>query len=188
MTAVPTNIPPPGGWSVDDLDGMPEDGRKRELIDGALLMSPSPTDFHQSLAWRLAAALDESCPLEYSVTQAVEVRLNSRRCLVPDVQIVANQANGKPRGWFGPHEVVLVVEIVSKNSKAMDRITKPALYAQAGIPHFWRVETEGEVVVETFDLDRDIYRASGRWTDVVRLSRPWPLEVAVKRLLPREFR
>lgn len=150
-------------------------------------MSPSPTDLHQSLAWRLAAALDESCPPGYGVTQGVEIRLNSRRSFIPDVQVVAHQGDDKPRGWFGPHEIVLAVEIVSKNSRAMDRITKPALYAQAGIPHFWRIETEGPVLVETFDLDagHDIYRASGRWTDTISLSRPWRLDVPIKRLLPR---
>jgi Uma2 family endonuclease len=35
-----------------------------------------------------------------------------------------------------PHEVVLTVEIVSPTSVSMDRITKPALYAQAGIPFY----------------------------------------------------
>ena len=51
-------FPPPGGWTTDDLDALPEDGRRRELIDGVLIMAPSPTTDHQTMAWRLAAALD----------------------------------------------------------------------------------------------------------------------------------
>ena len=30
-------------WTTDDLDALPEDGVRRELIDGALFVSPSPT-------------------------------------------------------------------------------------------------------------------------------------------------
>jgi hypothetical protein len=39
-----------GGWTTDDLDALPEDGQRRELLDGALIMSPSPTGFHQIIA------------------------------------------------------------------------------------------------------------------------------------------
>lgn len=75
MTAAPSDsFPPVGGWTTDDLDAMPEDGHRRELLDGVLLMSPSPSAIHQSLVWRLAAALDASCPTEYEVNQGVEVR------------------------------------------------------------------------------------------------------------------
>ncbi|MEE6305713.1 hypothetical protein V1634_02540 [Plantactinospora veratri] len=34
--------PPAGGWTTDDLDAMPDDGHRRELLDGVLIMSPSP--------------------------------------------------------------------------------------------------------------------------------------------------
>jgi Uma2 family endonuclease len=191
MTAVPIDSPPPpGGWSVDDLEGLPEDGHRRELLDGVLLMSPSPTDLHQDIAWRLAAALDATIPDGYRVTQAVEVRISQRRSFIPDVLVVVSRGADRPRGWYPPHEVAIAVEIVSQSSRAMDRITKPALYAQAGIPHYWRIETEDAVVVETFDLDleHDIYVRTGRWTEVVKLSQPWPLEVSIDQLLPRELR
>ena len=51
MTAVPTDYDPPGdGWTTDDLDQLPDDGRRREIIDGALIVSPSPTNIHQVIA------------------------------------------------------------------------------------------------------------------------------------------
>jgi len=46
--------------------------------------------------------------------------------------------------WVDPGDVLLVVEIVSKGSERLDRETKPAEYARAGITHFWRIERRGE--------------------------------------------
>ncbi|MGH3500065.1 MAG: Uma2 family endonuclease, partial [Nocardioidaceae bacterium] len=93
MTADPADalvdLPTPAqGWTTDDLDALPESHRKLELIDGALIGSPSPTSIHQSLILRLGSALDASCPAEYAVTQGVEVRLSTRRSFIPDVLVM----------------------------------------------------------------------------------------------------
>ncbi|MEU1589217.1 hypothetical protein [Micromonospora sp. NPDC005710] len=70
MTAALQSVcPPEGGWTTDDLDALPEDGRRRELLDGVLLMPPSPTGSHQTITGLLGAALDEDCPDGYDVTR-----------------------------------------------------------------------------------------------------------------------
>lgn len=57
MTAALTEgFPPVDGWTTDDLDELPEDGRRRELIDGVLIMTPSSSYAHQTLAGRLGRA------------------------------------------------------------------------------------------------------------------------------------
>lgn len=53
--------PPADGWTVEHLATLPDDGIRRELIDGVLHMSPSPTQNHQLIAGRLMAALYERC-------------------------------------------------------------------------------------------------------------------------------
>jgi hypothetical protein len=63
--------PPASGWTTDDLDALPEDGVRRGLIDGVVFVSPSPTADHQIIAGRLMVALEESCPEEWVVTQAL---------------------------------------------------------------------------------------------------------------------
>ncbi|GAA3758312.1 hypothetical protein [Micromonospora maritima] len=50
--------PPERAWTTDDLDLLPEDGRRRELLDGVLLMSLRGRT-HQSIAMLLGVALDE---------------------------------------------------------------------------------------------------------------------------------
>ena len=65
MTAALSDMPPGGGWTTDDLDALPEDGRRRELLDGVLLVSPSPSvrpPDHRDAAWR---GLEAELPAEY---------------------------------------------------------------------------------------------------------------------------
>ncbi len=40
-------------WTVRDLDLLPEDGLRYELLDGTLLVSPAPTRRHQRAAFQL---------------------------------------------------------------------------------------------------------------------------------------
>ncbi|HEY7272290.1 MAG TPA: Uma2 family endonuclease [Actinoplanes sp.] len=189
MTAALPYRPPGHVWSTDDLDSLPEDGVRRELLDGALLVSPSPTSVHQIIAMRLMVALEQSCPRAYEVTQAVEVRISPRRSFIPDVLVVTDEAAQRALHRFAPHEVVLAVEIVSPTSQSMDRITKPALYARAGIPYYWRIETDGGIVVHAHKIDpaHEVYEPVGAFGEIIGTPEPWPIEIPISALTPRYF-
>ncbi|GGM23511.1 MULTISPECIES: Uma2 family endonuclease [Micromonospora] len=188
MTAALSSEPPEGGWTTDDLDALPDDGRRRELLDGVLLVSPSPTAAHQTIAMRLGVALESESPDDYQVTQGVEVRINRSRCFIPDVLVTTATAAQRRPARYEPHEVVLAVEIVSPSTRSIDRVLKPTLYAQAGIPFYWRIETEsGELVVHTHRLDpvAEVYAETGRWTKFVDTGEPFPVNLSIARLTPR---
>ena len=53
---------PPGPLTVDDLEAMPDDGHRYELLDGVLIVSPAPRPLHQRMAFRLAMLLDGLAP------------------------------------------------------------------------------------------------------------------------------
>ncbi|MBY8873969.1 Uma2 family endonuclease [Micromonospora sp. PLK6-60] len=186
--ALESDHPPERAWTTDDLDALPEDGRRRELLDGVLLMSPSPTRMHQSIAMRLGVALDEDCPDGYDVTQGVEVRINRTRSFVPDVLVTTSAAAAREPSRYEPHEVALAVEIVSPSTRSIDRVLKPALYAQAGIPFYWRIEIEDEgIVVYTYKIDpvHEVYTETGRWTKFVDTGEPFPVNLPISRITPR---
>jgi Uma2 family endonuclease len=179
--------PPTGGWTTDDLDALPEDGVRRELIDGVLHVPPTPTDPHQSLAGLLFAWLYQRRPkADFGVTQSVEIRVSAKRSFVPDVLVVTAAASRRRPSLYLPHEVVLAVEIVSPGSTAMDRVLKPALYAEAGIPFYWRIETEERLTVHTYGAttSSDLYVPTGEFVDVINTDHPWPMKLPLTDITP----
>lgn len=175
------------GWTTDDLDALPEDGVRCELLDGVLHVCPSPTDVHQIIAARLGVALEDGCPADLQVTQGVEVRISARLSFVPDVLVATDEAARRLARHYQPHEVKLAVEIVSPTSQCMDRITKPALYADAGIPFYWRIETDGGIRVHTYKIDpeQESYLPGGIFETAIDVTEPWPIHVPIKKLTPR---
>ncbi|MGC5290115.1 Uma2 family endonuclease [Micromonospora sp. DT231] len=178
---------PEGGWTTDDPDRLPDDNRRRELLDGILLMPPPPRTTHQKLTARLMAALNGMAPDGYDGVHGVEVRLSDRRTFVPDGVIIHAVNDEGHRHWYTPRDVVLAVEVVGEGTETLDRVLKPALYAQAGIPYYWRIETEGalEVVTHRIDAVNEVYTETGRWTKFVDTGEPFPINLPISRITPR---
>jgi Uma2 family endonuclease len=80
------------------------------------------------------------------------------------------------------HDVLLAVEVMSPTSVRTDRLAKPAQYAQAGIPSFWRLELDPLVLV-VHALDGDVYRETGRFTEDVVVEEPVRLRFRVPGLI-----
>lgn len=180
------NDPPPDGWTVDDLVRLSDGGQRRELIDGVIPVGPEPGPLHEAVTRLLCARLQEICPPKYEVSQGVPIHFTRRRCLIPDIEVVLRPSAPRRTSWFAPREVVIAAEIVSPTSLVMDRITKPALYAAAGIPYYWRVETDGGIEVSTYrlDLDDETYRQTGEFRDTIDLLAPWPIKIPVGEIAP----
>lgn len=173
---------PPGGWTTADLDQLPETNQRYELTDGALTVSPSPSNLHQWLAHNLGSALAARIPEGYTVALAVEIRFGPQLTRIPDVLIV--RSDEPARHWFSPAELVAVAEVESRGSHVEDRNTKPALYAQYGIPHYWRVEQD-PLRVTTYRLGLSDAYTVGNTSDRLTVSDPFPLDLALAELVPR---
>jgi Uma2 family endonuclease len=183
MSVAPMD-PPSGGWSAEEYDALPVDGYRRELIDGVLHVSPSPAGRHQVVVGLLMGELFRSAPLEYVVTQGVEIKLAERLRYIPDVLAVTAEAYGVgTRAMYRPHEVALVVEIVSESSRGMDRILKPHHYATAGIPCYWRIEFEPKLAVHTFEIGLNgEYVPTGEHRRMLTVEAPWPISLDLSRI------
>ncbi len=68
--------------------------------------------------------------------------LDSRPGVIPDVMVVERKPIRDGARVVDPEWAHLVVEIVPRSTTAMDRVVKPVKYAEAGTPHFRRVETK----------------------------------------------
>lgn len=182
MTGAELLVPPPDGWTVDDLDAMPVSNYRCELTDGALSVSPSPSNLHQSVAAYLFVELARLAPEPYRIAQAVEVRFARQLTRIPDVLVVRSDQPG--RHWFPPGEVLLAVEIESPGSHIEDRTVKPGLYSRFGIPHFWRIELDTQKM-NVYDLGTGADYRLRSATDRVTVEEPFPVDLALADLLPR---
>ncbi|XVU26190.1 Uma2 family endonuclease [Actinoplanes sp. CA-054009] len=186
-----SDMPPKDDWTSSDLEQFPEDGVRRELFDGVMHVTPSPSSIHQSLAAFLTVALAQSCPEHLFVSQANEVELTPDRVYIPDLLVIKFEVAKSGRGKFPASNVVLVAEIVSPSTKGADRITKPTGYAHAGIPYFWLIETLDGLEVTTFELNRETrsYEETGVFSgdDTIRVGQPWAIEIPLASVRPRNL-
>ena len=169
--------PHPGEWTYADLLAIPEDGPKCEIVEGNLVVSPSPSHGHQFAIGELLLLLKGVAPRDFGVLFDIDVDLG-RHVFRPDVLVLRPEAIDKDRP-FAPGDLLLAVEVTSPSSRSMDRIIKPAALAEAGVPHYWRAHIEAEPYIEVYELDGRAYRLAHtpRAGTTTRLERPFPVEV-----------
>jgi Uma2 family endonuclease len=138
-------------WTYDDLLRMPEprDGKRYEILDGELVVSPSPATRHQHVSGQVIRALmreiqDTGRGLAFHAP--LDVVLSRTRVVIPDhVAVRADRlAIVERRGIFGPPD--LVTEILSPANRRYDRSRKRRLYANAGIPEYWILDPDANTI------------------------------------------
>jgi Uma2 family endonuclease len=168
------------------MERVPE-GSRVEVIDGALIVNPSPLPLHQRIVRRLADALERWLPRAWQLDIDVDVMLaeDPLDYVAPDIVVFDTRVPLTTRPIHGK-DVLLVVEVVSKGSKREDRAAKPLVYADAGIAHLWRVETPetgaSRITVHTFDLVAGNYVQTGEHSGRLTLPIPFPVDVELSRL------
>ncbi|MEU1616252.1 Uma2 family endonuclease [Streptomyces sp. NPDC005722] len=186
MTAEPLPawaIPPRGGFTSDDLDRIPDLPPHTELIDGSLVFVSPQKSFHSLAMYLLEQGLRATAPETLRVRREMSVVLNTRNRPEPDLVLVRAEAAGDAADETGYQaaDAVLVVDVVSPDSEERDRKRKPQLYAEAGIPHFWRVEKGGGrlPVVYVFELEpaTGTYVATGIHHERLKVSVPFAVDI-----------
>jgi Uma2 family endonuclease len=177
--AVPT-APLPEGWTIADLDALPDsDGVRYELVDGVPHVMTPARGRHQTATRRLANALETTIPTGWAVFEGVGVVLAPDQRPIPDVAVLRDTSLDTDVFNFPVDVVALVVEVVSPSTRSDDRFRKPALYAQAGIGCYLRVELDPLHIV-AYRLDTDgVYEEVGRAEpgQVLALDEPFPITI-----------
>lgn len=134
-------------WTVEMLDELSDDGNRYEIIDGALFVTPAPTDVHQlvvgTLHSRLRAYLRPT-PVARAIVSPSDVRREPRRKnrVQPDVFAVKLRENGRPPYPFDLTDLLLAVEVVSPGHARYDFQTKRELYLAGGVPEYWVIDVD----------------------------------------------
>lgn len=150
-------VPEEGTLTYADLAAFPDDGLRRELLDGELIVSPSPFVRHQEVLGRLYLAIGGHVA-EHGGGKVyiapLDVVLSDRNVVEPDLLFVAEEQLAILTEKNVQGAPALAVEVVS-NSR-MDRVRKRDVYARFGIPEYWVVDPDADRV-EIYRLDGDRY-------------------------------
>ncbi|HEX4951005.1 MAG TPA: Uma2 family endonuclease [Blastocatellia bacterium] len=133
-------------WTSADLETLPDDGKRYEIIDGELFMSRSPHYEHQRACTRIGRKLDDWCE-QIRLGEAVigpGIIFADDDDVIPDVAWVSREqrdqlldAEGHFRG--APELVIEVLSFTGSNARR-DREAKLKLYSRRGVEEYWIVD------------------------------------------------
>lgn len=134
-------------FTVADYNALPEYPR-HELIEGELLLTPSPSPTHQFIVKSLALALIEwetRAQLATVFFAPLDVILSNETVVQPDAIVILNQNRGiiKEKIEGAPD---LLAEVLSPSTSDRDRIVKKRLYQRCGVREYWVVDPERQTV------------------------------------------
>jgi Uma2 family endonuclease len=134
-------------WTRADLDRLPDDGNRYEVLDGALLVTPQAAFDHQRAATILAARLLAYCEshgIGSVVAPGAVPRGKSE--LQPDVQVIPGPRPRRGAKWTALPKPILVVEVLSDPTRARDFVLKREAYERWQIPEYWIVDLEARAI------------------------------------------
>ena len=138
-----------------DYAAIPDDGKRYELLEGSLFVTPAPSPIHQRVSKRLQRQLEdyfEVRALAEVFNAPIDVILTSNDIVQPDIVVVLRQEQVSKRGIEGGP--VLAVEVLSPSTRVHDRERKARRYAALGVLHYWIVDPDGQCV--------EFYRVKGQ--------------------------
>ena len=165
--------------TVEDLDAMPEDGNRYEVIEGELFVSRAPGLPHQILSgnifYQLKRYLDES-PIGLVIPTPGLV-FSQYSGVIPDIVFFTH---GRGEEIISGERLVaapdIVIEILSpgRENVSRDRVAKRQLYAKHGVEEYWIVDSESRAV--------EIYRLASEKLELAKMLRDQ--DEITSRLLP----
>jgi Uma2 family endonuclease len=141
--------------TYDDLQQLPDDGHRYELVDGTLIVTPAPKVPHQLVVGNLHLALRAACPPDLVVLLApTDVVLSPTTVLEPDL-LVARRSDLTERNVPAPP--VLAVEVLSPSTRRIDLGTKRLAFEAFGVPSYWVIDPDTPSLT-VFELEGGTYR------------------------------
>jgi Uma2 family endonuclease len=135
--------------TYDDYAALPDDGRRYELYEGELIMTPAPRPRHQLVIGNLHVLMAEHVRgrgLGQVFLSPIDVILSRITVLQPDLVYLDPERLGIVTERALEGAPTLVVEVLSPLTHARDRGSKQALYARHGVPYYWIVDPAARTI------------------------------------------
>ena len=146
-----TLVPEPIKLTYQDYCALPDDGRRYEILDGDLYMSPSPESLHQSIVLNLAANLRSHVKahgLGKVFVAPLDVLLSEHNIVEPDLIYVSRARRSiiTQKNIQGAPD--LLVEVLSPSNSERDLRDKRNIYARCGVRFYWLIDPQARSITE----------------------------------------
>ena len=140
-------IPKRSMWTVDDLEQLPEDGNRYEILYGELLVTPLPSSGHQGIAMRLSLLIAPWCRVHtgWTIRSPGGVYVCETIWFEPDIAVYA-MPEFPDRPWREMPPPMLVVEVLSPSTRKRDRHRKRPAYLSHGVAEVWTVDQSSRTI------------------------------------------
>lgn len=138
----------PTYWTAAMVRALPEDGTRRELVHGELLVTPAPRAWHQEVVFRLARRLADYLDRErvgHLMLAPADISWDLGTLVQPDL-FVAELAEARTLDWSRMRHLLLVAEVLSPATARHDRFPKRRRYQEAGVEDYWIVDLDRQFV------------------------------------------
>jgi len=135
-------------YTYADLATFPDDHLRREIIDGELIVTPSPIVRHQIASSKIHFRLMTYAQGRGGLALAapIDVFLADDNVVEPDLLFVRPDHGDQIGAKFIKDAPDLVVEISSPSTRRLELVRKRELYERFGVPEYWYVDLEAERV------------------------------------------
>jgi Uma2 family endonuclease len=149
-------------YTIDDIERLPEDGNRYEVLDGMLIVTPSPSFGHQRVAMEIAFHLRRGIGDLGVVVAPGAMQRGANTQLQPDILVVPARY-GRVEQWREIEAHWLAVEVLSRSSRVYDREFKRDAYLALGVAEIWLVDLRSQTVevsraAGTLEVVRDVIR------------------------------
>ncbi|MGH8904326.1 MAG: Uma2 family endonuclease [Egibacteraceae bacterium] len=153
-------------YTYDDLASFPDDGLRRELIGGELIVSPAPRTRHQTIVVELILELGLYARAHGGtvLTAPTDVYLTHEDVVEPDVLFIRPEHQDRIEEKLVRSAPGIVVEVSSPSTRRLELVRKRDLYERHGVPEYWHADLEHGCI--------RVYRlADGRYGEPETLER-----------------
>lgn len=136
-------------WTREEVLALPDDGNRYELIDGELLVTPSPRVLHQLAVWALYDRVHpyvRAHRLGRTGLAPSDLDLESGQSVQPDVFVVPLRQGRQPIEWADFGIPLVIAEVLSPSTALNDRTKKRRRYQASRVGEYWIVDVDARVV------------------------------------------
>jgi Uma2 family endonuclease len=141
--AAPLRADPDDGFTVEEAERLLPEHARFELHKGRIVVMSPAKQWHSRAQVRIMNLLQQQGRI---AGIEVGLRVAAKESRVLDVAVFRREID-PDSAYFEPADIEVAVEVVSPSSRDDDYVDKPKLYAQLGIPEFWRVDQDANGVI-----------------------------------------